>query len=100
MNLYALPALPLEDELTEILAGSDNVRFERIISTGQTSSWYDQDEGEYVFLLKGEAEIAYEDKPSVHLKEGDWFYIPPHEKHRVAYTSCNPPCIWLCVFCR
>ena len=97
MNIYDLPQLPLSEELTTILAESSNVRIERIISTGQTSDWYDQSETEFVALLQGEAKIEFEDK-TVAMSSGDTLVIQSHERHRVAYTSSEPPCIWLCVF--
>ena len=56
MNIFDLPNLPLQEELTTILAKGQNVRIERIISTGQTSDWYDQDEAEFVVLLNGKAQ--------------------------------------------
>jgi len=97
MNIYDLPQLPLSEELTTILAQSNTVRIERIISTGQTSDWYDQCEIEFVALLQGNATIEFEDK-TVDMSGGDTLVIQPHERHRVAYTSSEPPCIWLCVF--
>jgi cupin 2 domain-containing protein len=97
MNIYDLPPLQLSEELTTILAQNENVRIERIISTGQTSDWYDQSETEFVALLQGEARIEFEDK-TVAMSSGDTLVIKPHERHRVAYTSSEPPCIWLCVF--
>jgi len=97
MNIYDLPQLPLSEELTTILAQNENVRIERIISVGQSSDWYDQSETEFVVLLQGEAKIEFEDK-TVAMSGGDTLVIQPHERHRVAYTSSEPPCIWLCVF--
>ena len=98
MNLYDLPALPLNEELVTALAGGGNVRIERIVSTGQSSGWYDQDEAEFVALLEGRAEIEYENGVVVALSKGDTLVIRPHERHRVRMTSSDPPCIWLCVF--
>jgi cupin 2 domain-containing protein len=100
MNIYDLPQLPLSEELTTILAqspNSENVRIERIISTGQTTDWYDQSETEFVALLQGKAKIEFEDR-TADISGGDTLVIQPHERHRVAYTSHEPPCIWLCVF--
>ena len=57
MNIFDMPALTLPEEDTSVLAESGNLRIERIISTGQTSGWYDQDEAEFVVLLEGNAEI-------------------------------------------
>ena len=98
MNIYELPPLPLPEEVTTILTENENVRIERIISTGQVSEWYDQDETEYVILLKGNAVIEYKNGESVVMSKGDTLLITPHERHRVSYTSNEPPCVWLCVF--
>ena len=98
MNIYALPQLPLPHEITEILHGTPGVRIERIISAGQTSDWYDQSEAEFVVLVQGNAIIEYADGEKTKLTPGDTVYIPPRRRHRVAFTSSEPPCIWICVF--
>ena len=98
MNIFCLPTLPLPDELITVLAKGRNIRIERIISTGQTSGWYDQNEKEFVVLLEGQAEIEYGNGKRVAMTKGDTLSIEPHERHRVSYTSNTPPCIWLCVF--
>jgi cupin 2 domain-containing protein len=51
-----------------------------------------------VSLLAGAAKIEYADGRTLDLAAGDTLVIPPREKHRVAYTSSEPPCVWLCVF--
>jgi len=98
MNIFELSELPLTEELTTILAEKGSVRIERIVSTGQVSDWYDQDENEFVVLLQGEAVIEYENGKSIAMTKGDTLLIEPHERHRVSYTSMRPPCIWLCVY--
>jgi cupin 2 domain-containing protein len=104
MNLFDLPELAelpaslLTDELVTTLVDTGSVRIERIVSTGQTSDWYDQAETEFVALLEGSAEIELADGRVVALVKGDTLVIAPHERHRVSQTSVNPPCIWLCVF--
>ncbi|WP_414150695.1 cupin domain-containing protein [Acetobacterium carbinolicum] len=98
MNIYKLPGLPSDDEEVAILVQNDRVRIERIISTGQQSNWYDQEETEYVILLEGRAQLSFGENQTITLEKGDTLLIPPHQKHRVAYTSTDPPCIWLCVF--
>lgn len=98
MNIFDLPTLPLVQELTTILEQSNAVRIERIISTGQTSDWYDQAETEFVILLDGVAELTFENEVRVTLNKGDTILIQPHQKHQVTYTSTEPPCNWLCVF--
>lgn len=100
MNIFDIEKTPNLEELTTILAENKNVRIERIVSSGQTSPegfWYDHDENEFVALIQGEAVISYEDW-SVNLKAGDTVLIPAHKKHRVDFTSVEPPCVWLCVF--
>ncbi len=103
-NLFRLPSpLPRseEDEFVEILARANNVRVERIVSTGQASPsgfWYDQDEDEWVALLTGEAAIQYEDGAIQSLHPGDWILIPARVRHRIDSTSGESPCIWLAFF--
>ena len=98
MNIFDMPQLPLSEELLTVLAENGSTRIVRIISTGQTTDWYDQDETEFVTLLEGNAVIEYESGRSVKLGKGDTLVIKPHEKHKVSYTSNNPPCVWLCIF--
>jgi len=98
LNLFDLPGSPIPEELTTILAEGANTRIERIVSDGQVSGWYDQDEAEFVALLDGAAEIEYENGDILAMGKGDTLTIPPGVRHRVSYTSSNPPCVWLCVF--
>lgn len=98
MNLFDLPPLPLPEEITELLAQGEKTRVERIVSAGQTTGWYDQNETEFVVVLQGEGDLEYEDGTIKRLKGGDWLVIPPHQRHRVCRTSQSAPCIWLCVF--
>lgn len=99
-NIFELPDNLPNREVFEPILESDRILIERIISTGQTtppSEWYDQARDEWVMLLQGEASLAYEDGSSIELKRGDYILIPAHQKHRVEYTSENPPCIWLAI---
>ena len=98
MNIFDLPTLPLSEELTTVLVESNNLRVERIVSTGQVSDWYDQDETEFVVLLEGDAIIEYDNGGTVAMSKGDTLLLLSHVRHRVSYTSENPPCVWLCVF--
>ena len=98
LNIFDLPELPIPEEFTTILNESPNIRIERIISTGQTSDWFDQSETEFVVLIEGNAVIEYENGVFVSMSKGDTLLIESHERHRVCYTSSEPPCIWLCVF--
>jgi cupin 2 domain-containing protein len=98
MNIFELPRAPLQEELATVVAESGNVRVERVISTGQVSGWYDQPETEIVVLLEGGADIEYADGGTVTLSKGDTLLIEPHVRHRVSFTSAEPPCVWLCIF--
>ena len=99
-NIFDLPSSLPNKELFESLVATDNILIERIVSTGQTTppgEWYDQERDEWVILLQGFASLAYADGSEIKLKAGDYLYIPAHQKHRVAHTSSEPPCIWLAV---
>jgi cupin 2 domain-containing protein len=99
MNIYE-NAVAFDSEKLDVLLKAKNVRIERIISSGQVTPddfIYDQDENEFVILADGEAELDISGE-RVALKRGDTINIPAHVKHRVVYTSKEPPCIWLCIF--
>lgn len=97
-NIWDLPKLPMPEELVNNLFTQGNIRVERIISTGQTSDWLKQQEAEWVVLLAGAAIIEYQDGRILELQAGDWVYLAPQVVHRVAYTSSEPACVWLCFF--
>ncbi len=100
-NIFENVPQELKKELFQTLAENNNIRIERIISRGQITpenKWYNQNENEFVILLKGEAELLFENGEKEKLRSGDYLIIPAHRKHRVVYTSKNPECIWLTVF--
>ena len=102
MNIFTNTShtLKLPEELTETLAASQHVRIERIVSTGHSSPpgfWYDQEEYEWVVVLRGYAILEFEDRKQ-HLAVGDYVLIPPHQKHRVLATTNIAPTVWLAVF--
>lgn len=90
-----------QDEQFETLCKAAGFRIERIVSGGQSSPegfWYDQDWDEWVIVLQGSATLRLQDpEETVHLKEGDWLFLPAHKRHRVESTSQEPPTIWLAV---
>jgi cupin 2 domain-containing protein len=99
-NIFSLPASLANEEIFEALISTPDILVERIVSTGQTTQpgqWYDQVRDEWVIVLQGEAKLSYEDGSSVKLKAGDYLLIPSHQKHRVDYTTNDPPCIWLAI---
>jgi len=102
-NLFADLPTTLPEELVEVLAENQHVRIERIVSTGQSSPeslWYDQDDHEWVVVLKGEAKLLFEDGESVQMESGNHVLIPAHRKHRVERTTPDEPTVWLAIFYR
>ena len=100
MNLFQLPENTFDGESFEHLISDHGILIERIVSKGHASPpgfWYDQDRDEWVALLQGKAKIAWLDGKTGNLNPGDWLFIPAHVKHRVEWTSTDPPCIWLAV---
>jgi cupin 2 domain-containing protein len=104
MYVNVLTDIPqnLDEENFQNLLQSGSVRVERIISHGHASPpsfWYDQDDGEWVLVLKGAAIIEFEDDPEpLRLGPGDHVNIPAHRRHRVAWTAPDEPTVWLAVF--
>jgi len=101
LNLYDLPLSPFPEELEDTLFQGQGVRVTRILSCGQSSPpgfWYDQPEDEWLVLLQGEARLAYPDGTETVLRAGDTLLLPAGKRHRVAETSREPVCLWLCVF--
>lgn len=91
----------LPEELTQVLVQSQNLRIERIVSEGQASPqnfWYDQEEHEWVLLIKGQASIEFDNGDIRNMIAGDYLLIPAHTKHRVKSTSEYEQTIWLAVF--
>ena len=103
-NLFADLPTALPEELVEVLAENNNVRIERIVSTGHASPegfWYDQDQHEWVVVLKGRAKLLFDgDDQAVEMGPGDCINIPAHRKHRVEWTTPDEPTVWLAVFYR
>ncbi len=98
-NLFELPKNLGTEEYSEILTQGD-AQIMRIISTGQITQvdqWYDQDNDEWVVLLDGEAHLLFEGQEVIVMQKGDYLLIKAHEKHRVVYTSTQPPCVWLAI---
>ena len=99
-NIFDKIKINKKEEIFEILFQNRVVKIEKIVSNGQTSKpnfWYNQNEIEFVILLSGKAQIEFKDK-ILDLKEGDYYIIPAHCKHRVAFTDLEKPTIWLAVF--
>ncbi len=100
-NIFDLPKPLPKAELFETLYNNGQVLIEKIVSTGQVTpegEWYNQEKNEWLIVLQGEGELSYEDGSRIKLITGDYLLIPAYQKHRVEYTSTEPPCIWLTLF--
>ena len=82
--------------------GNGQVRIERIVSHGHASPedfWYDQDQDEWVLILRGEAQLLLENcEEPVDLRPGDSILLPAHCRHRVEWTTPDEETIWLAIF--
>jgi cupin 2 domain-containing protein len=86
-------------ELFDTLVQTPGFRLERIVSRGHCSPpgfWYDQDENEWVILLKGSAGLRFEDQESILiLNPGDYLHIDRQRRHRVEWTAPQQETVWL-----
>ena len=98
-----LEGIPVElpEEIFDTLVSAQNVRIERIVSRGHASPegfWYDQEENEFVFMVRGSAGLKIENQDAiVVMKAGDYLNLPTHVKHRVEWTDPACDTIWLAV---
>jgi len=101
-NIFSDIPERVPDEEFEMLAEGRQTRIERIISDAHASPegfWYDQDEDEWVLILKGSAGLRFEEsEETIVLNPGDWIDIPAHVKHRVEWTDPEQKTVWLAVF--
>ena len=55
MNIFDLKGLSEKEEVVKILASNENVKIEKIISTGQSTDWQESYQNEFVILVQGTA---------------------------------------------
>ena len=100
-NVFANVPHQLSDERIEELLSAPNVRIERIVSAGHSTTpdeWYDQEWAEWVLLLAGSADLIFEGETEpLRLEPGSYIHIPAHARHRVAWTDGSVPTIWLAI---
>ena len=100
-NLFADIPENLRDELIETILQTSGFRIERIVSRGHCSAdgfWYDQDEHEWVILLKGSAILRFEDQSeNITMTPGNYINIEKHQRHRVEWTDPEQETIWLVI---
>ena len=119
--LQNLPPLGAKEEQFDSLVEGGKCKLYRIVSTGQSSEeWYDQEEDELCFIFQGQARLGFQEDveiaiaatitealasgndsvpravhQQVHLKQGEWLYIPAHCKHKVIWTPQDEHVVWL-----
>jgi cupin 2 domain-containing protein len=98
-----LPSASAGEQFEDILR-RPGVRIERIVSAGQVTpvdAPYCQAWDEWVLLLAGDARLWIEGEGEgggEHaLRPGDQHLIPAGRRHRVTWTSADPPTVWLAV---
>ncbi len=103
-NIFADLPEQLPEELITTLLEKPGIRVERILSQGHSSApgfWYQQEENEWLLLVQGQAGLRFEkEKQDRQLTAGDTLFINTGVRHRVTWTSEQPPCIWICLFYR
>ena len=100
-NIFHSIPYTLDNEVFENIIKADGVKIERILSHGHSSpehGWYDQDENEWVIVLKGSGTLVFEDGSSATLQPGDYINIPAHKRHKVSWTDPDNITVWLAVF--
>ena len=86
-----------------MLASSHGTRVERIVSRGHASPegfWFDQEQDEFVLLVRGRAGLRFEGREEVVLEAGGHVTIPAHTRHRVEWTDPDGDTVWVVVYFR
>jgi cupin 2 domain-containing protein len=103
-NLFDNLPVDVTEEVFDQLLEVKGFRLEKIVSAGQATpvgEWYDQDDHEWVALLRGSAGLRFHGESQVHvLKPGDYIEIPAHMRHRVEWTDPNEKTVWLALHFR
>jgi cupin 2 domain-containing protein len=100
-NLFDLNGIHSpENEVFEILFNGNNLRIERIVTIKPFETpgeWYDQDQDEWVALLRGNAVLEFQSGELLPMIPGDWVLIPAHRIHRVRHTGSEINSVWLAI---
>ena len=102
-NLFSSLCPPAGEERVDRLIGGPGWRLERIhscLASSPEGFWYDQAETEWVMVLRGSAQLQFEDEQQPRdLCVGDSLLIAPQRRHRVVTTDPDPGTLWLALFC-
>ena len=103
INLFSSLCPAAGEERVDRLIEGPGWRLERIhscLASSPEGFWYDQTETEWVLVLRGSAQLRFEDEQhSRDLCVGDSLLIDPHRRHRVVTTDPDPGTLWLALFC-
>ena len=103
INLFSSLCPAAGEERVDRLIEGPGWRLERIhscLASSPEGFWYDQAETEWVMVLRGSAQLRFEDEQQPRdLCVGDSLLIAPHRKHRVVMTDPDPGTLWLALFC-
>ena len=101
-NLLRSTAALAGEEVEQLLCSGQGWRLVRIHSNGASSPegfWYEQEEHEWLTILKGSARLHLTDPDAwVDLSVGDQLTLPSGRRHRVERTDPDPGTIWLALY--
>lgn len=101
-NLFDNLPHEMPAEIVEALLQTPSFRVERIVSHAHASPegfWYDQDDHEWVVVLRGGARLLFADADEpLEMAPGDYVHIPAHRRHRVEWTTPDEPTVWLAIY--
>ncbi|UCD88501.1 MAG: cupin domain-containing protein [Desulfobacterales bacterium] len=100
-NIFSNLPDQINKESFDTIISAASFTIERIVSRGHHSPedyWYDQNNNEWVMVLKGSAGLKFENEhKSITMMPGDYINIPAHCRHRVEWTDPTVETIWLAV---
>ena len=98
-NLFNMPCPEAGCEQQRLLVSGDGWSLKLIASNDFSSppdTWMDQQENEWVLVLKGTARLQLGSPDQVlDLSAGDHLMIPAHQRHRVERTDPAPGTLWI-----
>lgn len=97
-NIFEEIPEDLAAEQFEEILSAEGLTLERIVSKGHISpkeGWYDQEQNEWVMVVKGAATILFEAGEKIELIAGSYLEIAAGKKHKVSWTDPGVETIWL-----